>query len=262
MHQAASSATPSQPKLTSGEKTSRSNSDDAGAVQELGVLGVEPVQVERIGEVERPDRAGVRDPRRERAVVPERVEGEHPPCPDVLEAGRPVRGDEGGGRERDQRAATRVIGGSRRRGAPVGRGPAAANRAAARRGRGERERRSGPRGTRIPKAPSSCSRTVRSATAEDGLDQPRGSALPAGQQPPRAARDAGQRQRDRDRGEADDARRGSRRSSLGQPGVVSGSARPGDAPWPEPARRPRTHGSPPGRARRRAGRRRRPGSSA
>ena len=70
---------------------------DARRVQQLGVLRVEPVQVEGVDEVHPPDRPGVRDPRRERPVVPERVEGEHAPAPDVLEAGGPVRGDEGGG---------------------------------------------------------------------------------------------------------------------------------------------------------------------
>ena len=57
---------------------------------------------------------GVGDPRRERPVVPERVEGEHPPAPDVLEAGRPVGGDEGCGRERQNRLGKRDRRGWRR----------------------------------------------------------------------------------------------------------------------------------------------------
>ena len=171
MHQAASRATPSQPKLTNGREEVPVEEDDPGAVQELGVLRVEPVQVEGIGEVHPPDRAGVRDPRRERAVVPERVEGEHPPRPDVLEAGRPVGRDEGGGAQGQHHLGT----GDRREPA-ARRSPRGALYSAYGRGKRPGRRSRGPGrpagrlaistpGTRMPKAPRSWSRTVSSATA-------------------------------------------------------------------------------------------------
>ncbi len=144
--------------------------DDPGAVQELGVLRIEPVQVEGVGEVHPPDRAGVRDPGRERAVVPERVEGEHPPRPDVLEAGRPVGGDEGRCRQRQKQLGK---GDRRAGGADV---PARAALLGVWPRKAPRTPKWTPRpttraagistpGTRIPKAPRSWSRIVSSATA-------------------------------------------------------------------------------------------------
>ena len=70
-----------------------------------GLTGVDAGRVAVMGKP-------VTGPGRERAVVPERVEGEHAPAPDVLQACRPVGGDEGGGRERQQRLGK----GDRRRG--------------------------------------------------------------------------------------------------------------------------------------------------
>ena len=67
---------------------------DPGRVQELGVLRVEPVQVLGVGEVESVDRALLGEPRRERRVVPHRVEAVHARRPARLHAGRPMGDDE------------------------------------------------------------------------------------------------------------------------------------------------------------------------
>ena len=200
MHQAASRATPSQPKLTSGENRSRSNREMPAPCSSSEFCGIEPVQVERVGEVQAPDRAGLGDPRRERAVVPERVEGEHSPRPDVLEAGGPVGGDERGHAERDRKL---------QRGNRRGRRSDAVRRR--RRGEGARARRrrraaseaaTMAQGSNRPTAPSSCSRTVSSG---ERRSRPR----PAGRArrpSPGAAAGAAARRRPRPSGTATAAR--------------------------------------------------------
>ena len=77
MHQAASSATASQPRLSIGETMSRSKNRIGDRVDDLGVRRVERGQEDRVEEVDVAEVAGLHEPRRERHVVPEAVGAVH-----------------------------------------------------------------------------------------------------------------------------------------------------------------------------------------
>jgi hypothetical protein len=77
--------------------------DDPDAVQELRVLRVEPGrQLQRIGEVERPDVPGLVEPGREGHVVPGGVLVVHPLVECLAGRVGPVDDDEDGGRDPDR----------------------------------------------------------------------------------------------------------------------------------------------------------------
>ena len=230
---------------------------DPRRVQQLGVLGVEPVEVERVGEVQPPERALLGDPRRERPVVPEGVEGEHPPGPDVLEAGRPVGGQERG----DRRARSPSAGAG-----PEGREATAGVVSA---GRGTPSQTPAPAaieaptstaGSNNPIAPSSWNRSVRAERPSTASARRAGAPSQPGSSLPRI-RTATQAHRHGDRGEAEDAcqvaaeaqdislavemrnrpgraRRRARRRRSGRPRAAA--RRPGRGPStrPPPARGP------------------------
>ena len=168
----------------------------AGRVLDLGVLRVEPVQVERVAEVERPDRPRLREARRERAVVPEAVEGDDAAAPDVLEAGRPVDGEEDRCAQAQDQVEAADRGGRRCLAVARSVGDAEPDRQADRDG-GEHQ------GVRVeePDGGEQLENDREQGEAEHRLDEPRGRSLPAGQQPP-SQPDGGQRERDDDGREA------------------------------------------------------------
>ena len=153
---------------------------DPDRVQQLRVLRVEPVREDRLDVVHPGDRVALGHVRRERHVVPERVEVEDAPVQRVLRRQRPVRDDQRDDADH-RRAATKALSGGWRRGAdrrcggrshrravaaPAATGPAGqsasgratrtqaatrARRRAARRSRGSRRARSAGRRRRSPR---------------------------------------------------------------------------------------------------------------
>ena len=120
MHQAASRAIDSQPRLSTGETLSRLEEQDRERVQDLGVRGVERGEEDRVEEVDLAEVAGLHEPRRERHVVPEAVGAVHAGGERPQGRHHPGGGERGAGEHGDHAGEPPGRRRGRRRGRPHG----------------------------------------------------------------------------------------------------------------------------------------------